>query len=117
MLYECDECGKTVEKEGFGYPVCCSVTMRKISNVSRVKKSDSHTLYEDPVKLSSVVGYLSSLLDTAGTVEGKEVGPWDYDFIESITEQMAQGRRLSLKQIDKVLVIFNNYKLKDQNWM
>ena len=28
-LYHCPTCGNSVQKESFGYPVCCSATMRK----------------------------------------------------------------------------------------
>ena len=29
MTYHCPQCGHQVEKESFGYPVCCGATMQK----------------------------------------------------------------------------------------
>lgn len=70
--YHCPDCGKTVKKESFGYPICCGSTMRtgevpsqKVADVPHLKElvKDLDNYVADNTVTDWELGFIADMAD------------------------------------------------------
>lgn len=75
--YYCADCGKQIEKESFGYPVCCGSTMRRGPAPQNVRKE-----YKD-------LRVLKMAKELDDYVRNNQVTDWELDFIADMQKRWA----------------------------
>jgi len=97
MRYHCPDCNRTVDKETFGWPVCCGSTM---------KQGDAPRIQGQQYPNQNLWHMVEELDVYAGN---ENVTDWELDFIGDMHNLCLQKRSYTVKQRDHIIRLWEKY--------